>query len=176
MSCADPTKLRTAIAVLTSLSMILVLSSAARADELAAPAPFCAGVYADDFGALSTQARQFDRQPESAFSYCTRNTATYECLSYSLDGTIHHERRKAVLHGTAFAYKRQGDDTLLLTNDHVASWPAVTDPQHVVDGVPTGCKKVSETIALVDDEHDSYARDDISVTRVVPIHSSTSRC
>ena len=127
----------------------------------------CQGVYADDFSMLSYQSREFDRQPQSTFSYCTRNTATYECLSYAVDGAIHHERRKVVAHGTAFAYRKQGDDTLLLTNDHVASWPAVTDVQHVVDGIPAGCKKVSETLSLVDDEHDSYTRDDVALTRVV---------
>jgi S1-C subfamily serine protease len=133
----------------------------------APPAPLCSGTYADDFTALSPQAREFDRQPQAAFSYCVRNTATYECLSYGADGAVRHERRTAVLHGTAFAYKRQGSDTLLLTNDHVAAWPAVTDVQHTVEGVPAGCKKISETLALVDDEHDSYGRDDIPVARVV---------
>ncbi|HXU61739.1 MAG TPA: serine protease, partial [Polyangia bacterium] len=133
----------------------------------AGPPPLCSGSYADDFRVLSSQAREFDRQPQSAFSYCVRNTATYECLSYGADGTVRHERRTAALHGTAFAYRKQGADTLLLTNDHVAAWPSVTDPQHLVDGVPAGCKKVSETLALVDDEHDSYGRDDIPVTRVV---------
>ena len=39
---------------------------------------------------------------------------------------------------------------------HVAAWPAVTDREHGVDDVPPGCKKVSETLTLVDDEHDSY--------------------
>jgi S1-C subfamily serine protease len=142
-------------------------AGAEQAAPPAPPAPLCAGAYADDFRALSAQSREFDRQPQSAFSYCARNTATYECLSYSADGAIHRERRKAVLHGTAFAYKKQGADTLLLTNDHVAAWPQVTDSQHAVEGVPPGCKKVGETLALVDDEHDSYARDDIAVTRVV---------
>jgi S1-C subfamily serine protease len=166
--CTDRTKRRIArCAQSAGLIVTVLFAGGARADQPTPPAHFCAGSYADDFGALSAQAREFDRQPESVFSYCTRNTATYECLSYSLDGTVHHERRKAVLHGTAFAYKRQGDDTLLLTNDHVASWPVVTDSQHVVDGVPAGCKKVNEALALVDDEHDSYARDDITVTRVV---------
>jgi len=71
-----------------------------------------------------------------------------------------------VLHGTAFAYRRQGSDTLFLTNEHVAVWPSVTDVQHPVEGVRSGCKKVSESIVLVDDEHDSYARDDVPLTRV----------
>jgi len=132
-----------------------------------APAPRCEGAYADDFAALSVQTRTFARQPDAVFSHCTRNTAVYECLSYGADGAVRRERKRAVLHGTAFAYRRQGADTLLVTNDHVASWPAVTDPQHAVDGIPSGCKKVSETLALVDDEHDSYLRDDVAVTRVV---------
>jgi S1-C subfamily serine protease len=127
----------------------------------------CTGAYADDFAALSAQARDFDRHPEATFSYCTRSSAVYECLSYGPDATVHRERRKVVAHGTAFAYRRQGADTLLLTNDHVAAWPAVTDAQHVVEGVPSGCKRVAESLALVDGEHDDYARDDIPVTRIV---------
>ena len=134
---------------------------------MAAAAPLCTGAYADDFAALTAQARDFDRHPEATFSYCTRSSAVYECLSYGPDATVHRERRKVVAHGTAFAYRRQGADTLLLTNDHVAAWPAVTDAQHVVEGVPAGCKRVSESLALVDDEHDDYARDDVPVTRVV---------
>jgi hypothetical protein len=131
------------------------------------PPPLCAGAYADDLTVLSADAKAFDRGPEAVFSYCTRNSAVYECLSYGVDGSVRRDRRKVVLHGTAFAYKRQGADTLLLTNDHVAAWPAVTDAQHTAEGVPAGCKKISETLALVDDEHDSYARDDVPVTRVV---------
>jgi S1-C subfamily serine protease len=134
---------------------------------VAAAAPLCAGAYADDFAALTAQARDFDRHPEATFSYCTRSSAVYECLSYGPDATVHRERRKVVAHGTAFAYRRQGPDTLLLTNDHVAAWPAVTDAQHVVEGVPAGCKRVSESLALVDDEHDDYARDDVPITRIV---------
>ena len=132
-----------------------------------ARAPLCSGAYADDFTALSAEAREFDRRPEAVFSYCVRNSAVYECLSYGPDGAIRREKKRATLHGTAFAYKRQGSDTLLLTNDHVAAWPAVTDAQHTVDGVPAGCKKVSEALTLVDDEHDAYALDDIPLTRVV---------
>jgi serine protease Do len=127
----------------------------------------CSGSYADDFAALSPRARDFDGHPEATFSYCTRNTAVYECLSYGPDGAVKKSRKKVTLHGTAFAFRRQGPDVLLLTNDHVASWPLVTDSQHPVEDVPNGCKKVSETLALVDDEHDSYARDDIAATRVV---------
>src|SRR3569623_341927 len=126
----------------------------------------CEGTYSDDSSVLSAEVSDFDRHPEAVFSRCTRNTAVYECLSYSAEVTGRHQRIDAVLHGTAFAYRRQGPDTLFLTNEHVAEWPAVTDAQHAVDGVPAGCKKVSESIALVDDEHDSYARDDVPLSRV----------
>src|SRR3569623_3268536 len=126
----------------------------------------CQGTYADDSSVLSAEVSDFDRHPEAVFSRCTRNTAVYECLSYSAEGTVRHQRIDAVLHGTAFAYRRQGPDTLFLTNEHVAEWPAVSDAQHAVDGVPAGCKKVSESISLGDDEHDSYARDDVPLTRV----------
>jgi serine protease Do len=123
--------------------------------------PICSAPYADDFSALSAAARDFDHRPEATFSYCTRNAAVYECLSYGSDGGMRRDRRKVTLHGTAFAYRKQSGDTLLLTNDHVGAWPAVTDAQHSVDGVPIGCKRVSETLTLVDDEHDAYGKDDI---------------
>jgi serine protease Do len=154
----------------TSLVAFVLAGSFASAPVRAAPppgGPFCSGVYGDELTTLSAEARAFDRGPEAVFSYCARNTATYECLSYGLDGGVRRERRKAVLHGTAFAYRKQGGDTFLLTNDHVAAWPVVTDAEHTAEGIPAGCKKVSESLVLVDDEYDSYARDDVPVTRVV---------
>ena len=81
------------------------------------PAGAYASAYADDFSSLSTRTRDYDTHPESVFSYCARNTAVYKCLSYAADGTVRRNRQKAVLHGTAFAYRRQGADTLLVTND-----------------------------------------------------------
>src|SRR5262245_12435344 len=134
------------------------------------PAPnnlFCAGDYADDLGALASSARALDRAPASQFSYCVRNTAMYECISYGADGDVRRVRRRAVLHGTAFAYEQRGAATLLLTNDPGASWPAVTDEDHAVDGVPAGCKKVSETLRIVDNDEDAYDLDDIPLSRVV---------
>jgi S1-C subfamily serine protease len=153
-----------------SLAMAGVASLGAPSAAQAAPAlppPYCSGQYADDFTSLSAAAREFDHRPEGTFSYCTRSTALYECLSYGSDGTIRRDRKKVVAHGTAFAYRKQAGETLLLTNEHVASWPAITDAVHEVSGVPVGCKRVSDTLTLVDDENDSYAKDDIAVTRVV---------
>ncbi|HME92322.1 MAG TPA: serine protease, partial [Myxococcaceae bacterium] len=130
--------------------------------------PYCAGEYADDFTALASQVREFENQPQSRpSSYCIRNTATYECLSYSPDGGVRRIRRKAVLHGTAFGYRIVGGETLLLTNQHIAEWPAVTDEDHPVDDVAVGCKRVADSLRIVENEADAYERDDIPLTRVV---------
>lgn len=130
-------------------------------------APYCTGEYADDFAALSPAARAYDERSDKQYTYCVRTTATYECLSYGADGNLKRERRRAVAHGTAFAYRKLNGDTLLLTNEHVAEWPAVTDADHPVDGVPRGCKRVSDSLKIVDDESDAYDRDDIPLSRVV---------
>jgi serine protease Do len=120
--------------------------------------------------ALASHVRAQDTKP---FSYCLRTTAVYECLSYGPDGSVVRARRRAVQHGTAFAY-RSGEggegkrpETLLLTNQHAAEWPLVTGPDTRVDGVPDGCKKVSESLRLVDNESDAWERDDVTVSRVV---------
>jgi serine protease Do len=127
----------------------------------------CIGSYADYLSTLTPQARASDADSGLKFSYCVRNTAVYECVSYNSDGNLRRLRQRAILHGTGFGYRRDGDDTLLLTNQHVAEWPAVTDEDHTVDGVPTGCKKISETLKIVDDEGDDYERDDVPLQRVV---------
>jgi serine protease Do len=153
--------------VLTALAFWVITSVVPAALAQAGPPTTRTGSYADDFSSLSARTRSYDDNPESVFSYCARNTAVYECLSYAADGTIRRNRQRSVLHGTAFAYQRQGNETLLLTNDHVAAWPSVTDSSHPVDDVPTGCKLVSQALALVDNEHDEYPRDDVPTTVVV---------
>src|SRR5689334_8612735 len=103
----------------------------------AEPASYCVGEYAEDLGALSSHARELERASGN-YSYAVRTSATYECVSYASDGNLKHSRTIATAYGTAFGYRRDGADTLLLTNDHVASWPAVTDAEHAVEGVPLG--------------------------------------
>lgn len=127
----------------------------------------CTGEYADDFSVLLPQVREFDRQPQAQYAYCVRNTAIYECLSYSSDGSLRKQRRRAILHGTGFGYRTVNGETLLLTNQHVAELPAVTDDEHTIDDIPHGCKRVSDNLRIVDKESDSYERDDIPLTRVV---------
>ncbi|MFL5319270.1 MAG: serine protease [Myxococcaceae bacterium] len=131
-------------------------------------APYCQGEYADDFRALAPSVLEYERRPNAeSSSYCMRTTAVYECLSYAADGSIRRQRKEVSSHGTAFGYRNQGGETLLLTNEHVAEWPAVTDDDHRVADVPDGCKKVSEQMRIVDNEADAFERDDIPLTKVV---------
>jgi len=128
------------------------------------PPKYCVGDYAEDMSQLAPAARTSEHQP---YSFCVRNTVVYECLSYAGDGSVRRTRRRGVQHGTAFAYKQDNGTTLLMTNEHVAEWPAVTPDGKTVDGVPAGCKRVSETLKIVDDENDAYESDDVPLTKLV---------
>ncbi len=147
---------------LALVGSIAVTAGTASAD----PAPFCSGDYAEDLSALSPHARDAEAHAAS-YSYAVRTTATYECVSYGGDGNLKKARTVATAYGTAFGYRRDGNDTLLITNTHVAEWPAVTDDDHPVDGIAAGCKRVADSLAIVDDDHDDYAADDIPLARVV---------
>jgi len=130
--------------------------------------PYCSGPYADDFAALSATAREAEQKPQSqSWVYAIRTTATYECLSYGADGNLRRVRKKALAHGTGFGYRQQNGETLILTNQHVAEWPPVTDDEHKVEEVPQGCKRVSDALRIVESERDTYDRDDIPLQRVV---------
>jgi serine protease Do len=134
---------------------------------LAPPLPnSCPGEYADNFSALASKVRRLETQLAS-YTFCIRTTATYECPSYGVDGELVHKRTQVVAHGTAFAYRRGGAGTLLLTNQHVADWPIVTDDDHSAEDVPVGCRRVNEQLSIVENEADSYERDDIPLSRVV---------
>src|SRR5678815_493394 len=129
---------------------------------------YCSGAYADDFAALSPAAREAEQKPQSlSWVYAIRTTATYECLSYAGDGNVRRVRRKALAHGTGFGYRQQNGETYILTNQHVAEWPPVTDDEHKVDDVPPGCKRISDAVKIVESERDTYDRDDIPLQRVV---------
>lgn len=126
----------------------------------------CVGDYAEDLSALSPGARELEARTP-AYSYAVRTTATYECVSYGSDAALKTTRISTIAYGTAFGYRHAGDETLLLTNQHVAEWPVVTDAEHPVDGVPQGCKRVADALRIVDNDHDDYAADDVPLTRVV---------
>src|SRR5262249_47085338 len=101
------------------------------------------------------------------YSYCIRNTAVYECLSYAADGNLRRSRKTAVSHGTGFGFRQDKTSTFLLTNFHVAEFPLVTDDSHQVGGIPTGCKRISDSLHIVDNESDSYDRDDVLLNHIV---------
>ena len=158
------------------LAFVMCLApTLARADASApaAPAPVpvpvarhCSSAYAEDLAALSAHAREIEARTP-AYSYAVRTTATYECVSYAANGDLLRSQRTATAHGTGFGIRAEGDATLLLTNEHIAEWPMVTDDDHVVDGVPSGCKRIADALAIVDDDRDDYPGDDISLERVV---------
>ncbi|HEY3447439.1 MAG TPA: serine protease [Myxococcales bacterium] len=134
--------------------------------QKAIDAASCTGEYADAILALSPRAREFERLPEANYSYCLRNTATYECLYYGPDGRIRKRNVTVTAHGTAFAYREKNDEHFLLTNDHVATWPSVTADENDAAGVPGGCKRVDEQLRLVRDESDDYEPGQVQVTKV----------
>ena len=141
-------------------------SSAALADAPKSGGAYCSTAYAEDLTSLSVHAREIEAKTP-AYSYAVRTSATYECVSYAANGDLLKMQRVVTAHGTGFGFRVEGNSTLLLTNEHVAEWPAVTDDEHVVDTVPVGCKRVADALAIVDDDRDDYAGDDIPLERVV---------
>ncbi|NBD14387.1 MULTISPECIES: S1C family serine protease [Corallococcus] len=142
----------------------------ARAPGVSAPpaaAPYCEGEYADSYSALSPRARAFEQAEQKKYTYCVRSTAVYECLSYGAEGNVRRTRTAVSSHGTAFAYRQQAGETLLLTNEHVVEWPDVTSDAHPVDGVASGCKRVKDGLSIVENEADAYDRDDIPLSKAV---------
>ncbi len=129
-------------------------------------AAYCPGEYSDDFSALLPKARELEQQV-AAYTFCIRTAATYECPSYGPDGNLKRKKRRVVAHGTGFSYRQENGETLIITNEHVAEWPAVTDEEHPVEDVPPGCKRVADALKIVDSDSDTYEADDISLSRVV---------
>lgn len=123
--------------------------------------------YSDTFLPLRDDVRAFERDPANRYTYCIRNTATYECLNYGSDGSVRRRQHRTTVHGTGFAYQLDGEETRLLTNEHVIYWPTVTDAQHHIDAVPLGCKLIKQKLSIVDNEDDEFDGDDIALTRVV---------
>jgi serine protease Do len=132
----------------------------------AAPRPQCTGRYADSLDQLSERNREYERSPSSSYSYCIRNTATYEQVFYDSEGKIQKRHLKSVFHGTGFVFREQNGEFYLLTNEHVASQPEVTDESSKVEGIPFGAKKVSETVKIVKNEDDDFEKNHIVLTPV----------
>ncbi|MES1172284.1 MAG: serine protease [Bacteroidota bacterium] len=126
----------------------------------------CQGDYADSLQLQSAHTRDLEQGPRGQYSYLVRSTARYECPFFGPDGKLRRRRILASELGSAFAYEVTGAETFLLTNEHVASWPEVTDPLHRVDGVPEGCKRVEDKLRIVRDERDDFEPGQIPLTRV----------
>ncbi len=157
-------------ATLTSAAILLAAGAIAGAVARHAPsaknAPACDGEYADTMQLQGARARETELGPRSAYTYLVRSSARYECPFFGSNGKLMRKRVDAVEHGTAFAYESTGTETFLLTNEHVAVWPEVTDAGHRVDGVSDGCKRVDEKLRIVHDDHDDYEPSHIPLVRV----------
>jgi len=130
-----------------------------------APAPLCDGDYADSVPAA--RASEILDGVRDRFVYAIRNVATYERVYYGRDGKLRRNYIRSVVHGTGFAYEVKDGETLIVTNEHVANRPDVTDEEHVVDGVPPGSKKVREQLKIVRDEEDDYEPGHVALTRAL---------
>jgi len=126
----------------------------------------CEGEYADSLQVQSLRTRDLEQGPRSQYSYLVRSTAKYECPFFGPDGKLRRRRVQASELGTAFAYEVSGNETYLLTNEHVAVWPEVTDALHRIDGVSDGCKRVEDKLRIVRDERDDFDPGQVVLTRV----------
>ncbi len=152
--------------VRVAMGLVFAASSAASADD-AGTAAMCTGEYADSATELAPGILKSENEPQEPYSFCLRSQVVYECLAYGSDGDVRKTRRKVKKHGTGFAYRRQGNETLLVTNFHVAEWPSVTSDEDSAGDVPAGCKRISSSLQIVDNEDDAYDRDDIPLSRLV---------
>ena len=132
----------------------------------ATTAMMCEGEYADTLQVQSIRTRDLEQGPRSQYSYLVRSTAKYECPFFGPDGKLRRRRVQASELGTAFAYEVSGGDTYLLTNEHVAVWPEVTDSLHRIEGVADGCKRVEDKLRIVRDERDDFDPGQIVLARV----------
>jgi len=140
-------------------------ASAPAAQPAPLPPPLCAGDYAD---ALPPEkAASILDAVKEPFVFAIRNTATYEHVYYGRDGKLRRAYLRSVVHGSGFAYRVVNGETQLVTNEHVASQPEVTDDEHPVEGVPVGSKKVREQLKIVRDETDDYEPGHIALTKAL---------
>jgi len=126
----------------------------------------CEGEYADTLQVQSVRTRDLEQGPRSQYSYLIRSTAKYECPFFGSDGKLRRRRVQASELGTAFAYEVSGSETYLMTNEHVAVWPDVTDSLHRIEGVADGCKRVEDKLRIVRDERDDFEPGQVALTRV----------
>lgn len=124
------------------------------ASHAAAARPPCTGRYADRLDAMDAAARERESRPSADWVYCLRATATYEHVRYGPGGKLVHEYVTKVRHGTGFALRRRGGEWLVATNQHVVAFPEVTGGGQVLDGVPSGSRRVQTELKIVANESD----------------------
>jgi len=146
--------------------MGIALDLFTRTELSATTALMCEGAYADTLQIESARTHEIEQGPRSQYSYLVRTSANYECPFFGPDGKLRRRRVQSSGLGTAFAYEASGADTYLLSSEHVATWPDVTDNSHRVDDVPEGCKRVEDKLRIVRDEHDDFESGQISLSRV----------
>jgi len=156
----------TVVLAVTLVVLVVGLDLLTRSRLSATTAVECEGAYGDALQLMSLRARQTEQGPRGQYSYLVRSSARYECPFFAPDGKLRRRHIAANELGTAFAYEVTGNETFLLTNDHVATWPEVTDGVHHVDGVPEGCKRVDDKLRIVRDERDDFEPGQIPLARV----------
>jgi S1-C subfamily serine protease len=166
----DSMKIRLPGLLTSALALVALGAVVGGMVTLRAPAAkttvLCDGEYADTMELLPARLREIEQSARSEYTYLVRNSARYECPYFGPDGKLRRRHVDAVEHGTAFAYEVTAGETFLLTNEHVASWPDVTDAGHKVDGVTEGCKRVQDKLRIVHDERDSYEAGQITLKLV----------
>lgn len=153
-------------AVLLVSAGVAVGTMATRKAPSAKTALACDGEYADSLQMVSPRVREIEQSKRADYAYLVRSFARYECPYYSPDGKLRKRHVETVEHGTGFAYESSNGETFLLTNEHVAVWPEVTDANRHVEGVPEGCKRLDARLRIVQDEHDDYEAGQIPLTLV----------
>jgi S1-C subfamily serine protease len=134
------------------VALVLLFPLASRPAPAAAPRTPCPGRYADSLGAMTAAARERESRASADWVHCLRATAVYERVSYRRGGRLAHEYVTKVRHGTGFAYRRRGAETLIATNEHVVAFPEVTGEGDDVEGVPPGARRIRTEVRIVANE------------------------
>jgi S1-C subfamily serine protease len=133
-------------------SLFLLSPPTSRPAAAAAPRPGCTGRYADALSAMEGAARERESRPSAGWVRCLRATAIYERVSYGRGGKLVHEYVTKTRHGTGFAYRRRGAETLVATNEHVVAFPEVTGDGQDLEGIPAGARRVRTEVRIVASE------------------------
>ena len=131
---------------------VLLSPLPSRPAPVATPRPGCTGRYADTLSVMAATARERESRPAAAWVRCLRSTAVYERISFGRGGKLVHEYVTKTRHGTGFAYRRRGAETLVATNEHVVSFPEVTGDGQDLEGIPAGARRVRTEVRIVANE------------------------